>query len=154
MGCITSFIRCDKIPWPKAMLGRKGLPVAVFNKEKQGRNSRQEPGKKWKREWMNAVYWLAPHGLLFLHFYTTQDYLLRVLPSRVGGIHSHQLSIRMLQRSSQPGGVEFIEWGSLFRILLISIVLKNKKQTNSNNKNKNEHTSYSDVCYFSYCPLC
>jgi hypothetical protein len=59
-------------------LGRKGfiqflLPYysSSLKKVKKGSQTEQD---SWQRPWRDAVYWLAPLGLLSLISYSTQDH--------------------------------------------------------------------------------
>lgn len=66
----------------KATLDGKGLInstvlhySASLREVKARTQTRQEPeGKSWQRLWRSAVYLLAPHGLLSLLTYSTQDH--------------------------------------------------------------------------------
>lgn len=53
--------------------------------ESQGKNSNREPGA-YERPWRGAAYWFAPHGLLSLLSYGTQDHhqsLIKNMPFRL-----------------------------------------------------------------------
>jgi hypothetical protein len=55
----------------------------------------QGPGQElMQRPWRDAAYWLAPHGLLSLLSYRTQDHQPRLVPSTMVWSLPHQSLIR------------------------------------------------------------
>ena len=65
-----------------------------------------------QRPWRDAAYWLAPHDLLSLFVYRTQDHLPTGGPiyNRLGPLqHSHQSHLKICLTAESHGGIFSVE---------------------------------------------
>jgi hypothetical protein len=68
----------------QSSLGRKRLTSAHSSPSLRGISRNSGKTETEAQRWRGAAYWLAPHGLLSLLSYRTQDHLLRDGPTDNG----------------------------------------------------------------------